>query len=219
MMKLILSLTLIWTLSSTAEAVQCWHGQGVDIKQQTLRPCNSTQRCATVALQVNGNGTFTQDTTRLCLPSSLFSEGKHTMSFNVGFEAVSATVHVCNTDRCNSQAMLYPDRLKENNLMCFSCNDPSSAVCDKRLQCVGTEDRCINGMVTDKDGKTLNAFGCVSANLCNVASSQLELLPAPIPVKFPRAPKCCEGSFCNSAWSVKLNVIPLLFGLFTLIIY
>ncbi|XP_044217127.1 phospholipase A2 inhibitor and Ly6/PLAUR domain-containing protein-like isoform X6 [Thunnus albacares] len=141
MMKLILSLTLIWTLSSTAEAVKCWTGDGADIKQQS---CDSDELCATVAYQGSLLGTFTQDATRLCLPSLFISEGKHTYSFNVGFASMAASVHVCNTDHCNSQAIPYPD-LKKNNLQCFTCYYPSSAVCDMTVQCVGMEDRCISG--------------------------------------------------------------------------
>ena len=38
-----------------------------------------------------------------------------------------------------------PDDLKKNNLTCFTCDDSSSAVCNKTVQCVGDEDRCISG--------------------------------------------------------------------------
>ncbi|XP_042273302.1 phospholipase A2 inhibitor gamma subunit B-like [Thunnus maccoyii] len=216
MMKLILTLTLIWTLSSTAEALECWTGQGTDMKQQTLR--NSTGLCATVAFQEKKIGYFSQDTTRLCLPSSVISEGKHTYSFNVGFESKAASVHVCNTDRCNSQVIPHPGIQKKNNLQCFTCNYLFSAVCNETVQCVGTEDRCISwtgGYAYNRD-QTAYAFGCASANLCDIAS-RLELLPH-WPFKSLSEPKCCGSSFCNSASSVKLNVIPLLFGLITLIV-
>ncbi|XP_067452258.1 urokinase plasminogen activator surface receptor-like isoform X1 [Thunnus thynnus] len=212
MMKLILSLTLIWTLSSTAEALECWHSEGTDIGRNELLPCYSTELCATVALQENDNGTFTQDTIRSCLPSSIFSEGKHTFSSSVGLASMAASVHLCNTDGCNSQVIPHPGVQKENNLQCFTCDDPSSAVCDKTLQCVGGQDRCMNVTVGDDSGNTTRLFGCVSANLCRKPSQLLDL-------PFLHEPKCCESSFCNSAWSVKLNVIPLLFGLFTLIVY
>lgn len=217
MMKLILSLTLIWTLSSTAEAVECWDGKGTDIKQQTLRSCNSTELCATVALQGYVDRTFTQDTIRWCLPSSIFSEGKHTFSSSVGLASMAASVHLCNTDRCNSQVIPYPDVQKKNNLQCFTCDDLFSAVCNKTLQCVGVQDRCMSMTVTDKEGKTVHNFGCVSANSCEPAS--LMELPPDLPFKFLNEPKCCGSSFCNSAWSVKLNVIPLLFGIITLTVY
>ncbi|XP_042272977.1 uncharacterized protein LOC121900611 [Thunnus maccoyii] len=195
-----------------SEAVKCWTGDGADIKQQS---CDSDELCATVAYQGSLLGTFTQDTTRLCLPSFFISEGKHTYSFNVGFASMAASVHVCNTDRCNSQAIPYPD-LKKNNLQCFTCYYPSSAVCDMTVQCVGMEDRCISGTVDDDEDGIFPTFGCVSANFCEVVSV-MKLMPDP-PFKFLSEAKCCGSSFCNSAWSVKLNVIPLLLGLITLIV-
>ncbi|XP_044217121.1 uncharacterized protein LOC122988681 [Thunnus albacares] len=219
MMKLILSLTLIWTLSSTAEALKCWHGLGTDTKQQALLPCNSTDLCATLAYQVNTVGDFTISKSRSCLPSSLFSEGKHAFSFYRGFESRAATVHVCSTDGCNDQVIPYPGTLKRNNLQCFTCDDRFSAACNNVVKCFGEQDRCINGTVADNEGKTLPVSGCISANLCEIGPLWKYLPLLASDVKLLSGPKCCESSFCNSAWSVKLNVIPLLFGLITLIIY
>ncbi|XP_042273298.1 phospholipase A2 inhibitor and Ly6/PLAUR domain-containing protein-like [Thunnus maccoyii] len=219
MMKLILSLTLIWTLSSTAEALECYVGDGVDIKPKYIRQCDPTEMCATFAVQVNRNGEVAKNTVRMCLNSSIFSEGKHTFSFNVGFENESASVHVCNTDRCNSQVIPYSLNLTKNNLQCFGCDYPYSAVCNKAVQCLGEQDHCINATRVDTEGKTPHTFGCVSANLCEIAPF-LKVTSAPIKgSKILHAPKCCGSSFCNSAWSVKLNVIPLLFGLITVINY
>ncbi|XP_044217124.1 urokinase plasminogen activator surface receptor-like isoform X3 [Thunnus albacares] len=200
MMKLILSLTLIWTLSSTAEAVDCWTGH---TKQQELLPCNSTELCATFAFQGYGNGTVTQDTIRFCLSSSIFSEGNHTFSFNDGFGGGAASVHMCNTDGCNSEIIPHPAVQKKNNLQCFTCDDRFSAVCNKTLQCVGEQDHCISGTVGDIDNKggTFPVFGCVSANLCQVVP-RLELL---LDAKFLHAPKCCRSSFCNSLDSLLVS--------------
>ncbi|XP_067452259.1 phospholipase A2 inhibitor and Ly6/PLAUR domain-containing protein-like isoform X2 [Thunnus thynnus] len=195
MMKLILSLTLIWTLSSTAEALECWHSEGTDIGRNELLPCYSTELCATVALQENDNGTFTQDTIRSCLPSSIFSEGKHTFSSSVGLASMAASVHLCNTDGCNSQVIPHPGVLKKNNLQCFTCDDPYSAVCNKTVQCVGEQDRCFSWTVADKDGKTIRTFGCVSANICETAP---RLMPRhDSSLKFISEPKCCGSSLCN----------------------
>ncbi|CAK6981809.1 uncharacterized protein LOC121900817 [Scomber scombrus] len=193
MMKLILSLTLIWTLSSTAEALQCWQSEG-DSRWE-LRPCDSTDLCASVAAQGYVNQNLQQITNRLCLPSSLFSEGKHTYSYNVGFETMTVSVHVCNTDGCNSEDIPFPDVQKKNNLKCFTSDDPSSAECNQTVQCEGVQDRCFSGTAEDIRG-TFHTFGCVSANLCEILS-HLEL-PFPY-VEFLRAPTCCGSSFCNSA--------------------
>ncbi|XP_062279700.1 uncharacterized protein LOC133984407 [Scomber scombrus] len=210
-MKLILSLTVIWTLSSTAEALQCWHGTG-DTKE--LRPCNSTDMCASVGIQVNVNGSVLLYHGRFCVPSSLFSEGNHIISLSTGVVTESVSVHVCNTDGCNDEAIIFPG-IHDNNLQCFTCDDPSSDVCKMTLQCVGVQDRCLSGTVKGSGNTTVHTVGCISANLCE-ETSDLEYL---LGVEFIRGPKCCGSSFCNSAWSVKLNVMTLLFGLITLIFY
>ncbi|XP_044217128.1 urokinase plasminogen activator surface receptor-like [Thunnus albacares] len=210
MMKLILYLTLIWTLSSTAEALWCWISAGTE---NYPKLCKSAELCAIVATtQVIKNGKVKHFTNRWCVPSSLYGVGDHNLSHNIGFGATTKFIRVCNTNRCNYRDIPYPGDQKENNLQCFTCDDPSSAVCDKTLQCVGEQDRCMNVTVGDDSGNTTRLFGCVSANLCRKPSQLLDL-------PFLHEPKCCESSFCNSAWSVKLNVIPLLFGLFTLIVY
>ncbi|CAK6979529.1 uncharacterized protein LOC128362321 [Scomber scombrus] len=215
MMKLILSLTLIWTLSSTAEALQCLQGLGDE--DQELLPCASTQLCATVATQENESGNFIESISRSCLPSDLFSEGNHIFSFNVGFVTMAASVHVCNTDDCNSEDIPFPDVQEKNNLQCFTCDGRYSAECKKTVQCVGDEDRCINWFYYEGDENyTYTLLGCASSNLCE-DSSYLGLLHF-FSFEFFQ-PECCESSFCSSAWSVKLNVITLLFGLITLIFY
>ncbi|XP_053178379.1 phospholipase A2 inhibitor and Ly6/PLAUR domain-containing protein-like [Scomber japonicus] len=219
MMKLILSLTLTWTLSSTAEVLQCWQGQGFDPKRSSLFPCDSTELCATIAARGTVGGDYQEPTLRSCVPSFLFSEGKHTFSLSFGFVTMAASVYVCNTDGCNNEDIPFPDVQRENGLQCFTCDVPFSAVCNQTVQCVGDEDRCISGTAQDKYNVDLTSHisGCVSANYCEVLS-RYELLPDRR-VKFPRPLKCCGSNFCNSAWSVKLNVITLLFGLITLTFY
>ncbi|XP_062280858.1 uncharacterized protein LOC133985279 [Scomber scombrus] len=183
MMKLILSLTLIWTLSST----------------------------------VTVHGHLHQTTGRSCVTPPPNIQGKHTFSYDLGFETMVASLHMCNTDGCNNHTIPYPDVQKKNNLQCFICDDRSSAECKKKtLQCEGNEDRCFSGTVEFNDGEKVHTFGCVSGYLCE-HFSDLKLLPDNS--KFIHPPKCCKGSFCNSAWSVKLNVMTLLFGLTTLIFY
>ncbi|XP_062280846.1 uncharacterized protein LOC133985264 [Scomber scombrus] len=219
MMKLILSLTLIWTLSSTAEALQCWQISG---NVTELHPCKSTELCATSAQQVfdltpNKDWRSIQFLSRLCLPSSHLSEGNHTVSLNVGVLNVTTSVHVCNTDGCNSEDIPYLGVQEKNSLKCFTCDDPFSPVCNKTVECVGVQDRCINGTAVDGRNKnaTLHIFGCVSANICE-DTRRLEFF---MKIKFLRKPKYCERNLCNSAWSVKLSVMSLLLGLFTLTFY
>ncbi|CAK6979295.1 phospholipase A2 inhibitor and Ly6/PLAUR domain-containing protein-like [Scomber scombrus] len=113
MLKLILSLTLIWTLSSTAEALQCWQGEGYDTKRSSLFPCDSTELCATVAARGTVSGYYQEPTFRSCVPSFIFKEGKHTFSLSFGYVTMAASVHVCNTDGCNSEGIPFPDEGKQ----------------------------------------------------------------------------------------------------------
>ncbi|CAK6981807.1 uncharacterized protein LOC128361983 [Scomber scombrus] len=204
-MKLILTLTLIWTLSTTAEVLKCFVGEGSSSSSQT---CEAGEICAAVARKVDGKKTSAK-----CVPPSLFSVGNHTLSLNIGDGSVTAAVRVCDKDDCNNQTIPYPGDQEKNNLKCYTCDDKSPPVCNKTVQCEGVQDRCINGINATSAGKYA-FFGCVSENLCNAA--RLEFLMAD---KGLDQPKCCKGNLCNSAWSVQLNVIPLLFGLFTLIFY
>ncbi|XP_062279685.1 uncharacterized protein LOC133984398 [Scomber scombrus] len=206
MMKLILSLTLIWTLSSTAEAVDCWVGKG---DSSFLFPCNSSELCATVAKQGK------KSTEKMC--SSFFMEGKHTFSLNLGFEAMAASVQACDTVGCNNKTIPYPGVQQKNGMKCYVCNNRYSPMCNKTVECMGMQDRCINGTAEDEEKKnaTIYTRGCVSANLCEDVR-RLEFF---MDVKFLRKPKCCGKNLCNSAWSVRLNVMSLLLGLFTLTFY
>ncbi|XP_053177843.1 uncharacterized protein LOC128361413 [Scomber japonicus] len=195
MMKLILSLTLFWTLSSTAEAVECWLGEGVDTSRNFLFPCDTSQLCATIGLQENVTGILQQTTLRLCLPTALFSEGKFTYSYNIGVSDVAASLLLCNTDQCNGQPIAYPGAQPKNNLQCFTCDDRSSTTCTSKVQCAGTEDRCVSGTAEDNEG-SFPVYGCATAKLCEIAA-RLDLLPVPVPIDFPRPPNCCGSNLCN----------------------
>ncbi|CAK6964508.1 uncharacterized protein LOC128361983 [Scomber scombrus] len=217
MMKLILSLTLIWTLSSTAEALQCWHGKGIDIRENVLRPCKSSELCVTAAYQENMHGHVTQSNNRKCFPSSLFSEGKHTFSHSIGTVTVTTSVHLCNTDGCNNEYIPYPGVQKKNGRQCFTCDDPHSTVCTQTVQCVGVEDRCFNMTVENEHHEmpTSYSLGCISANFCEDTRRLLFFLLGNSEHR-QKFNVVCGG---NSAWSVRLNVMSLLLGLFTLTFY
>ncbi|CAK6979293.1 Hypothetical predicted protein [Scomber scombrus] len=212
MMKLILSLTLIWTLSSTAEALQCWRGTG-DTKE--LRSCQCpTELCSAFGIQARLNEYVLLFIGRGCVPISEFSEGTHIISLSYGILTISTSIHVCHTDGCNDETIIFPG-IHDNNLQCFTCDDPFSPVCNQTIQCRGVEDRCYSGIVKGSGNTTFHSAGCISSNLCEHTSDLKNLYG----FEFSHGPKCCGSSFCNSAWSVKLNVMTLLSGLITLIFY
>ncbi|CAK6979530.1 phospholipase A2 inhibitor gamma subunit B-like [Scomber scombrus] len=103
MMKLILYLTLIWTLSTTAKALQCWVGEGSDYSTRLCKPGDG-DRCASISTQVGR--IFKTSTERRCVPSSLFSEGTQEFSHNVGYGSTFVSVVVCKTDNCNTNDIM-----------------------------------------------------------------------------------------------------------------
>lgn len=204
MMKLILCVTLIWMLSSTDGALQCH-----DSQTGSNRNCSSNEYCAAAAVQdISG-----RQQSQLCVPSSICSPSNQTFSFNFGSYNVTAFVHCCNTHSCNSENVTYPDVQTGNSLQCFTCDDGQSSVCNKTVECVGVQDRCVSGSVMMRNNIE-KAFGCASRNLCESAS-ELHFLTNHL--NFTSGPKCCSSSFCNSAWTFKLSIVPFLLELIMLV--
>ncbi|XP_037624771.1 urokinase plasminogen activator surface receptor-like [Sebastes umbrosus] len=202
MMKLILSLALIWMLSSTAGALQCQNTQN-----SSLVDCN--KYCAAAAIQSSSG----EQQSKLCLSSSVCKPNNQTFSYNIGFSNLTAFVHCCNTNDCNRQNVSYPVVQETNKLQCLTCDDDQSTVCNKIEWCVGVQDRCISGSVMVSNN-IKKAFGCASKNLCGDTP---ELRYLDVYLNFTNGPKCCGTNRCNSAWTVKLSVVPFLLGLILLV--
>uniref|UniRef100_UPI003AADFBD9 phospholipase A2 inhibitor and Ly6/PLAUR domain-containing protein-like n=1 Tax=Centroberyx gerrardi TaxID=166262 RepID=UPI003AADFBD9 len=194
-MKLILTLALIWTLFNTAEALQCHTCISDDpqCRDTLLIPCfsDSDQRCATAAFKTTLLGNSTQRIDKSCVPSSLCGDGT-TYSGNFGIlGSLAVSFKCCDTDGCNSETLPFPADQASNNLQCFSCDTPQ---CNSKIQCVGEENRCFSGRVTNR-ATIVPTFGCVSANLCEVAPQLVAILAN---FHFISGPNCCQGNFCNS---------------------
>ncbi|XP_031158132.1 phospholipase A2 inhibitor and Ly6/PLAUR domain-containing protein-like [Sander lucioperca] len=155
MMKLILSLTLLWALSSTAGALQC---QTCTDEQCNTEPltCSSETACITASIRAKIPGTLEEQNFKACASSSLCpAPGFQTFSFNFGFESAVVSAKCCNTDNCNIDILpskyrwisslfkvtIFPDSQADNNLECFTC-DPVTSLCTSPLQCKGVEDSC-----------------------------------------------------------------------------
>ncbi|XP_034003100.1 urokinase plasminogen activator surface receptor-like isoform X2 [Trematomus bernacchii] len=191
-MKLILSLTVIWMLSSSAGALMCKNDTATSVT------CESNEQCATAAIQ----GPSGQK--KSCVSSSVCEPNNQTFSFTFGHAQLTAFVHCCKTDNCNSVNVSAPEDQSENKLMCYMCDGGQSTVCNETVKCKGNQDRCVKGT---GDGKF---SGCASKNTCG-AASQLGFLTGAL--KFDDGPHCCDTKLCNSAWTVKLSVVPFWVGL------
>ncbi|XP_037625518.1 urokinase plasminogen activator surface receptor-like isoform X1 [Sebastes umbrosus] len=227
MMKLILSLTLIWALSSTAGALQCQTCTDTQCSTTVLQTCSSETMCVTASIQATSSGTPAQQIFKACASSSLCpATGSQTFSANLGVSSAVASATCCNTDNCNAGTLPFPAAQTNNSLQCFTCN-PATSQCTSTLQCKGVEDRCLQASVTS-GSSTSPAFGCASANLCAAAAS-LGSLPFMQSVgTISSGPSCCGTSLCNTATTpttaaadaccIRLGVIPLLLGLLIFII-
>ncbi|XP_034444141.1 phospholipase A2 inhibitor and Ly6/PLAUR domain-containing protein-like [Hippoglossus hippoglossus] len=133
-MKLLLSLTLFWALSSTGGALLCQTCTNPSCSTTVPLTCSSGM-CITASIQG-------QQIYKACAPSSLCpATGSQTFSFNLGVLSVLASAKCCNTDNCNSANLPAPAAVSANGLQCFFCN-PITSQCNSLVQCKGTEDRC-----------------------------------------------------------------------------
>ncbi|XP_053286842.1 keratin-associated protein 10-9 [Pleuronectes platessa] len=233
MMKLLLSLTLIWALSSTGEALVCETCTDVtDAACSTTAavPCPTETMCITASIQAVSSGTPGQQIYKACAPPSLCPAiGSSTFSVNLGVSSALANATCCNADSCNSNTPPLPEVPAVNSLQCHVCN-PVTSDCSSSVQCKGTEDLCFQASVTNT-GVTSPAFGCASTNLCAAAAS-LRSLPFMQDVgTITSGPVCCGTSLCNTtttttttttasdACCVRMGMLHLLIGLLIFILF
>ncbi|XP_036970826.1 phospholipase A2 inhibitor and Ly6/PLAUR domain-containing protein-like [Acanthopagrus latus] len=140
MMKLILSLTLIWALSSKAGALVCQTCSDTVCSTQTAVTCTSETMCVTANIQATSSGVTVPQIFKGCASSSLCpATGSQTFSVNVGASSAVTSAECCNTDNCNTATLPAPATPTANSLQCFSCTDQ---LCNTPLTCRGNEDRC-----------------------------------------------------------------------------
>ncbi|XP_040897180.1 urokinase plasminogen activator surface receptor-like [Toxotes jaculatrix] len=226
MMKMILSLTLIWALSSTAGALQCQTCTNTQCSSTVPVTCSSETMCITASLQVTVSGLSTQQIFKSCAPSSLCpATGSQTFSFNVGGTNAVASAKCCSTDSCNSESLAFPGAQSDNSLQCFTCN-PVTSQCNTTLQCKGAENRCFGMNVTIGSTSSL-VFGCASANLCTAASNASSIPILQSVGNITSGPTCCATNLCNTiaatigsdACCIRLGVVPLLLTLLAFTFY
>ncbi|XP_055364497.1 urokinase plasminogen activator surface receptor-like isoform X2 [Betta splendens] len=204
-MQLLLALTSIWTLLSSAGALQCL--MCTDAADPTCAstasvPCDSSQ-CLTAT--VPGPLVYKACGQPVLCPSA----GNQTFSLSSTALNISFNSQCCNTDNCNGATLSLPTFQSVNSLQCYSC-DNYNRNCSIRIQCKGGEDRCFKTNVTN-GGITLPFLGCASSNLCTAASNLSSIAPIP-------GLSCCQGSLCNSApataTTAHLLLVLLLFSLY-----
>ncbi|CAB1438575.1 unnamed protein product, partial [Pleuronectes platessa] len=142
MMKLLLSLTLIWALSSTGEALVCETCKDAACSATAAVTCPTETMCITASIQAVSSVTPAQQIYKACAPPSLCpATGSQIFSVNLGVSSSLASATCCNTDSCNSNTLPFPAVPAVNSLQCHVC-DPVTSDCSSSVQCKGTEDRC-----------------------------------------------------------------------------
>ncbi|XP_034035303.1 protein RoBo-1-like isoform X1 [Thalassophryne amazonica] len=221
-MKLLLTLTLLWTIYSSAGALQCSTCSGSCTNPVLLNCTNGEQMCGTASVSANisSSAVVSQYVIRGCAVHDLCpSAGPQRTSLHVGVASVRISAECCNSDNCNNKTLAVPIAPANvtNSLKCFTC-DPITSQCNITTQCEGVEDRCFNTTVSlPSVGVNRNISGCASSNLCttSAAMSFLQLLTSG---NITSGPSCCTGNLCNSATTSShscftLSLMHLLVGL------
>ncbi|XP_040895410.1 urokinase plasminogen activator surface receptor-like [Toxotes jaculatrix] len=205
MMKLILSLILIWALSSAAGALQCQTCTNEQCSSTVPVTCSSETMCITASLQ--GTSYSNQERRvffKQCAPSSVCpATNSRTFSFNIG-SSIFINYLCCNTDNCNSETLTFLTDQSDNSLQCFTC-DPVTSQCNTILQCKGLEDRCFQASVTNEfTGSTSPISGCISGKQCGVVADPFVKL---FLGKVSSELSCCETSLCTN-FTTTVNPTP-----------
>ncbi|XP_042369088.1 phospholipase A2 inhibitor and Ly6/PLAUR domain-containing protein-like [Plectropomus leopardus] len=153
-------------------ALQCQYHElySQDSLTYSYQNCAANEYCAAAGIQ----DTFASQQWKSCVASSTCDPSNQTFSFNFGVYNLTALVHCCNTDGCNSGNVTYPAVQTANSLQCFTCDDFStSPVCNKTMQCVGVQDRCISWNMMTSD--MIKISGCASRNFCEASPELFSL--------------------------------------------
>ncbi|XP_055364438.1 phospholipase A2 inhibitor gamma subunit B-like isoform X4 [Betta splendens] len=108
-------------------------------------------------------------------------------------------LHCCKTGGCNHQDFPYPELGKPNGLKCLTCTGLGpDHVCNSTVECVGTQDRCVDVYV--KHGHEVAPYaGCVSSNACDLVSQLKFRQDFAARFKYTITPRVAGSSFCSSA--------------------
>ncbi|KAK2809896.1 hypothetical protein Q5P01_000482 [Channa striata] len=201
MMKLILCLTLICGIFSTAGALQCQTCTDSQCSTTELTNCSSETMCVTLADKGTALGKERLQIHKGCEDSLCPDTGDQSFSLSMPEYNFAVSVQCCNRDNCNTEPPQFLN-VQPNGLKCYSC-DTTNSSCSNKVQCKGMEDRCFKANVTLEQTTLLS--GCLSANLCSTISDH-PIFPHTINIT------CCGTNLCNSASSITTTITCLLLG-------
>ncbi|XP_070964634.1 phospholipase A2 inhibitor gamma subunit B-like isoform X1 [Oncorhynchus clarkii lewisi] len=218
-MKLILTLSLICIHFCSVEMLQCFNCTDAACTNSSLVTCPaSNERCLTATRTIQGPDNTTV-VLKMCSPSSICVTPLNTevtVSGNLGIIRAASNQLCCNTNGCNKETLSAPSSLA-NGRQCTSYSSFQGVVHNSTVACLGVEDQCLSfsGNVLGSINYMVNIQGCTSTNVCNyidqlLPSSYINFVQftcntAPLPVTVTKAH--------NTAWSIRLSLVPLLLGL------
>ncbi|XP_028299293.1 mucin-19-like isoform X7 [Gouania willdenowi] len=190
MLKLILSVTVLWTFFSQAAALDCLSCNGTCSTETTVT-CSTETMCVTAT--ITETSIFSADTTKIhkgCASSDLCPiTGSQTYELNLGVSGALISAECCNFDGCNNDTLPAHTRSPTpNGLSCFSC---IFGRCDGSIVCKGDETLCIQGTLNEE------IRGCVSPSVCPASRRLGELPLLPDLGTFSSGPNCCDTDECN----------------------
>ncbi|KAF4078444.1 hypothetical protein AMELA_G00199420 [Ameiurus melas] len=196
-MKSQVTLLLICMLFCKAQSLTC---------HQCIYPlsgtCTDTQTCADQCLTSTtsvymGGAKVSDVNVKTCGTAEMCVSG----SMNLGTMKVINNAKCCKTDLCNTETLPAPLEQAPNGRSCYSCDANG---CSVKVNCEGSEDRCISASGTN----TISVKGCVSNSFC-AASASTSTSGIGI-----TSMQCCEGNLCNGAENFTLSfllmIVPLL---------
>ncbi|XP_043997657.1 phospholipase A2 inhibitor gamma subunit B-like [Gambusia affinis] len=199
-MKLIGSLTLIWTLCRTAEALSCYNCTDPRCASPGKQTCSSSESmCITASILASEKQLIYKGCGSA---SECLSSGNTTFSLSTGETTIVASALCCNTSDCNNSTLPVPASPVPNTLQCVSCD---LADC-RNISCSGEESQCFTSTL-NIDNQAYPFMGCMTRNLCNADLGSL-LQEDNLPLNISRL-SCCGNSLCNSPPVPPMKPVPL----------
>ncbi|XP_028300916.1 urokinase plasminogen activator surface receptor-like [Gouania willdenowi] len=190
MLKLILSVTVLWTFFSQAAALDCLSCTGTCSTETTVT-CSTETMCVTAT--ITETSIFSADTTKIhkgCASSDLCPiTGSQTYELNLGLSGALISAECCNFDGCNNDTL--PAHTQSQTLSGLSCFFCGFGRCDVSFDCKGDETLCIQGTLNEE------IRGCVSQSVCTASRRLGELPLLPDLGTFSSGPNCCDTDECN----------------------
>ncbi|XP_073727618.1 urokinase plasminogen activator surface receptor-like isoform X2 [Misgurnus anguillicaudatus] len=197
-MELKIFIVLFCALFTGGHSLRCYECLGnMDSCENKEKTCPATDTTCVSATHVQTSGGHAvKKQSKGCTVTDACTS----TSVNFGYYRFTMSTQCCTTDLCNDKYA--PDSSNSpNGKQCYYCDGQS---CFSKLDCLGDEDHCFKATKTD-GSVSQTVKGCASKSVCDATSQY-----PPGYTSF----SCCQGNLCDSAMSIKQNLLFLLWPLF-----